>query len=722
MSTLPPADDTVVDGTREAAIYPRVSGGAQEDGYSLDTQQAAMLARARELGWRVRRGNIFRETHTGEDLFERPVLTRLRQKVARGAVEAVLFYDVDRFARDPVWIEMVTQECFHFGAQVAFVRGGDDLSRDTPEARVLRMLKGYAAKTELGQIKERVTRGHRARLEAGRLKPCSTGPLYGYRYVDADQPDPGKKHPAPKVRYVIDEDRAVVVRQIFAWALQGWTIRSIAFELVRRCIPGPRNNGWSPSMVKKILNETAYYGEAYANRATPAKVRQGSRMIRKRVLRPREEWVRYPDGVVPPIIDRQTFEAASRLRAANKRTAARRCADPERYLLRGGFVFCGECGDRLYLHNVSARRAQATQYWCTSRKHGHDLPPEQRHRHGKQVAIRADWLDAAVWERIADLLDNPDHLEAEIERMRATDPTETDLAAIDRSLLQVARAIDGLTRGLAAVETDDARAILAHQLDAAAAQRRQLQEEQQHVLERRSGWLDARRRVEEVQAWIRELRGAVDDMPYHLKRKTLVALAVRVVVYPNDHDPRWEATASIPLDDCGHTNRFAFSRLGSNGSTMTGDWERVATPYRTPRSIDSELDVNGNVVASEPVSRLRYTSSSSRAVGRQARKARSCSRMATRECASMPSRVVSTRRVRSSSTRCELARSSTYRLTENTRCSPRWSASRSRSASSSATSRSGSANRPLRRSTSREDCSWTSLWPSSFTMLAVSSG
>src|SRR5947209_2893234 len=168
MSTLPPADDTLVEGTFEAAIYPRVSGGAQEDGYSLDTQQAAMLAKARELGWRVRRSNIFRETHTGEDLFERPVLTRLRQKIARGEVEAVLFYDVDRFARDPVWIEMVTQECFHFGVQVAFVRGGEDLSRDTPEARILRMLRGFAAQTELGQIRERIARGKRARLEGGK--------------------------------------------------------------------------------------------------------------------------------------------------------------------------------------------------------------------------------------------------------------------------------------------------------------------------------------------------------------------------------------------------------------------------------------------------------------------------------------------------------------------------------------------------------------------------
>src|SRR5207302_1635592 len=86
------------------------------------------------LGWRVHDSNVFTETYTGEDLFERPALTRLHQAVARGDVQAVLFYEVDRFARDPIWIEMVTQECIHFGAQVAFVRGGDDLGQDTLKA------------------------------------------------------------------------------------------------------------------------------------------------------------------------------------------------------------------------------------------------------------------------------------------------------------------------------------------------------------------------------------------------------------------------------------------------------------------------------------------------------------------------------------------------------------------------------------------------------------
>jgi site-specific DNA recombinase len=132
------------------------------------------------------------------------------------------------------------------------------------------------------------------------------------------------------------------------------------------------------------------------------------------------------------IIDQQTFDAARQLRHANKLTSARRLADPEKYLLRSGFVFCGECGNRLYIHRQSPGYGLRTSYWCTSRNHGHDLPPEQRRRNGVQVAIRADTLDSAVWERVVDLLDNPDHLTAEIDRMRAND--NRDGSCCDRPL------------------------------------------------------------------------------------------------------------------------------------------------------------------------------------------------------------------------------------------------------------------------------------------------
>ena len=61
---------------------------------------------------------------------------------------------------------------------------------------------------------------------------------------------------------------------------------------------------------------------------------------------------------------------------------------------------------------------------------------------------------------------------------------------------------------------------------------------------------------------------------------------------------------------------------------------------------------------SELVSRLRERPRASRPAGRQARNPSACSSSATREWASMPSSVVSTRRVRASSSRSEGARRS----------------------------------------------------------------
>ena len=59
-----------------AAVYPRVSSDKQEDGYSLGSQLKAQLAFAIENGYSVRPEHVFWEVHTGEELWERPALTR----------------------------------------------------------------------------------------------------------------------------------------------------------------------------------------------------------------------------------------------------------------------------------------------------------------------------------------------------------------------------------------------------------------------------------------------------------------------------------------------------------------------------------------------------------------------------------------------------------------------------------------------------------------------
>jgi len=498
-----------------------------------------MLERAAGLGWQVPPANIFRETHTGEDLFERPALTRLRQAIARGDIQGVVFYDVDRFARDPVWIEMVTQECLHFGCEIAFVRGGEDLGKDTPEARIMRMLKGYAAQTELGQMKERTARGRRERVEVhGRLRPSSRGPLYGYAFVDAETPDPGKKRTAPKVRYVPNPEQALIVRRIFARSIAGCTIRALAHELERDGVPGPTGKGWSPEMVSKLLNDTAYYGAAFANKSKIVRVREGGAIVKRRMTNPESEWRAYPPGVVPPLIDQATFDAAQQVRTRNKREATRRLTTPEDFLLRNGYVWCGSCGDRMYVRNETLVRARRGVYWCTSRKHNTGL--------GTRVTIKAETLDAEVWTRLDALLSNPATLAAKIMEMQANDPTAIDLAAVEAQQRQTQQAIVNLTLGIAAVKTDDARAILAEQLDASSAQAARLKLEHERILDRRAGWLEAQQHARDLQRWLGEVRGSTaTELPYARKRDALLALGIAVTVYPSGSAERWKMTSTV---------------------------------------------------------------------------------------------------------------------------------------------------------------------------------
>src|SRR4051794_20163325 len=99
------------DNRLRAAIYVRVSTGAQEEeGTSLGTQERACREYAAERGYVVDEAHVYREVHTGTELWERPELTRLRDHIKGGEVHAVVAYAVDRLARDPTHLGVIVSE------------------------------------------------------------------------------------------------------------------------------------------------------------------------------------------------------------------------------------------------------------------------------------------------------------------------------------------------------------------------------------------------------------------------------------------------------------------------------------------------------------------------------------------------------------------------------------------------------------------------------------
>jgi site-specific DNA recombinase len=142
-----------------AALYSRVSSKPQaaKDKTSLATQEAGEQRWAREHGWLTDERFSYHEKHTGEELWERPELTRL--------------------SRNPLQLGIVVDELARLGIDVQLVTQALD---DSPEGGLIAYIKSYAGQLENERRRERQMRATRARAERGFPIGTSKRPPYDY--------------------------------------------------------------------------------------------------------------------------------------------------------------------------------------------------------------------------------------------------------------------------------------------------------------------------------------------------------------------------------------------------------------------------------------------------------------------------------------------------------------------------------------------------------------
>jgi site-specific DNA recombinase len=497
-----------------AAIYVRVSTSKQEeDGTSLDTQEAACRAYCTEQGYPVL--TVYREVHTGAELFERRELTALRDQVRRCEVGTVVAYALDRLTRNQAHLGVILSEADHVGTAVELVT---ERLEDTPEGRLLQSVRGFVAEVERLKIAERTQRGRRARAEGGRPLP-GWKPPYGYRWGDA-----AKSH------LLIDEPEAVVVRRIFREAVSGTSLRAIVRGLHADGIPSPAGCPWWPATtIHQILRLPTYVGEP---RAFRKQIDRSARGKRTQELRPDAEQIVLPAGVAPPLIERAVQEAVIARLERNKLESVRRNHDPEALLLRAGFARCGYCGSSLVGYHS---RGKGWSYTCSKR--------EQR-EHGS-LRILAPILDRGVWERVEGVLRDPEIIAAEVERQRFDPSSGADLAILDRRLAMLEGQRRRAARAVVALADDEASAPLLAELATLAAQQRELQAERAELEARQAGWQADQDRLADVVGWCERVAANLPRLTYAQKRDALTALDVKVRVWRTDHTPRWEVTMRI---------------------------------------------------------------------------------------------------------------------------------------------------------------------------------
>lgn len=511
----------MTNGTERAAIYVRVSTASQEDdGTSLTTQEERCRQYAASRGYEM--AGVFRDVFSGGVYRERPELSKLRALVREDGVDIVIAYAVDRLSRNQAHLYILAEEIDDHGARLEFVT--EDF-QNTPVGKFILSARAFAAEIEREKISERTQRGKRARAEAG--LPIGGGTLpYGYRWKDdkrsAFDPDP---------------ETSVWVQRMFAWVLEGWTLRRIAEHLNQIGLPTVRKKAlWGHSSLRSILTNPTYIGRREAFRYVQVKGRNGGRRM---IERPVEERILLPAEVSPALVSEETFEAVQARLRRNQELARRNGKYPEEVAILRGFTKCGHCGGSLAVKRVGPG-GKYFHYRCIrGMAVNHDC---------KGASIPTHILDPAVWERVESILTRPDIIAAEIERLRTDDPTAADVAAIDRILADIRRRQSNLISHLALFSEPEAAAPVAAQIEALRAQEKTVRAEREEILARKSAWETAQQHLSDLEAWCRTVAERLTTISVAEKRLALEALGVHVRVWRAGCSPRWEITMNIPID------------------------------------------------------------------------------------------------------------------------------------------------------------------------------
>lgn len=396
--------------SRPIAIAARVSSDRQREEQTIDSQIAELET------WAKENDCIIVERYTDDgwsgDILARPELDRLRDDAGKDLWEAVVWTDRDRLARRYAYQEIVLEELQEKGIEVIFLH---QAKAETPEDKILQGFQGLFAEYERVKIVERMRRGKLYKAKMGKYMNLQAP--YGYTYI------PKTKDSDPYLE--INEEEADVVQKIFHWiADEGLTIRAVIKRLHKlKIYPRKRKRDiWGNGPVCRLLRNEAYIGQSHYNKSISAvpenpKNHEKYKRVKKssRRMRPKEEWVPLK---VPVIIEQELFYKVQQKLQNNLMFNRRNRKAP--YLLTS-LVYC-ICGRRRIGEGVREHR----YYRCCDRINRFPLP-----RECKASGVNAFHLDDMVWDRVTDLLVNPDLIKQQAENWNKKHADSKKYANID---------------------------------------------------------------------------------------------------------------------------------------------------------------------------------------------------------------------------------------------------------------------------------------------------
>ena len=337
------------------ALYCRLSQDDKQEGDSNSIINQKKILKKYALDRGYTNIQFYIDDGVSGTTFNRAGFQSMIADVETGKVKRVIVKDMSRLGRDYLQVGMYTEIFFpehdvHFIAVNDGVDSNQEDNEFTPFRNIIN--EWYAKDTS-----KKIRAVKRSKGMAG--EHIGSHPPYGYM-----------KNPENKKEWIIDEEAAEVVREIFRLCVEGYGPTRIAHILTERKILCPtyyalEKGGkprtalpadkftWNGPVVAKILDRMDYLGHT-VNFKTHVK----SYKVHKTIYNSPDQWKVF-EGTHEAIIDKETFEIVQKIRASKRRPT--RMGEMPMF---SGLLYCADCGRKLSFHRKADEPAEKHHYLC----------------------------------------------------------------------------------------------------------------------------------------------------------------------------------------------------------------------------------------------------------------------------------------------------------------------------------------------------------------------
>lgn len=357
--------------------------------------------------------------------FARPAFTEIMELAEKGRIGTLIVKDHSRLGRNRLIVGQLLEEGFDsLGVRYIAIMDNIDTAKGISDLVPMQDLfnEWHAKNTS-----QKVRNVFKSKGMSG--APLTTNPPYGYL----------KDHES-KNGWIVDEEAAKIVRQIFAWCVDGLGPTQIAKHLKAAKVPTPTEHwsnigrncsnlpavpyNWCSDTVANILSKQEYCGDTVNFRSTTKSFKN-----KKKIERPPEEWQIFKN-THPAIIDREVFALVQELRKHRRRPTKSGIVSPF-----SGLLYCADCGEKLYYSVTNNYKREQAYFFCSYRKNSEVCSAHY---------IREKVVEQIILESMQRILLNVQAFEKEFARKQMdcyTEDKKKQLAAKHRELSRAKKRI-----------------------------------------------------------------------------------------------------------------------------------------------------------------------------------------------------------------------------------------------------------------------------------------